>query len=103
MEEQLVNWPEFLRLLPFMLAGIAVHILDKISSARRRPGYSLARFMQENTVGYIAALIVCLTGTALIAGPIDVIPGVAKVAVAFAIGTGGGSIIRSWITKLQKK
>jgi hypothetical protein len=97
-----IIWADFWYLLPFMVAGLVVHILNKIDTARRRPGYVFRTFIYLNGIGYLVSLILCAVGLAFLASGIDLIPGVGKMVVSFTLGFGGGSLIRSWTAKFGK-
>lgn len=98
--------PNFLNgfwgLLAFMLAGLAVHILNKIDTARRKPGFTFGSFIILNWIGYTMSLILCTVGLFFLADGIEMMPGVHRWVVSFSIGLSGGSIVRSVLSKPKK-
>jgi len=98
----MIDWMVFLQLLPFTIAGLLVHLLDKWDSARRKSDYSWGEFKRQNLVGYISATLATFTGLAWMAGGVEMVPGGIQIVIAFALGFGGGYMIRSFIQKFMK-
>ena len=95
----MIDWSTFFSLSPLMLAGLIVHILNKVDTARRRKGFTMETFLRLNGIGYMVALILSTVGLLFLSGGIDLMPGVNRIVVAFMIGFGGGSMIRSLVAK----
>jgi len=98
-----INWILFLQLLPFTTAGLAMHVLDKWDSARTKDDYSWKEFKKQNLVAYINATIATFIGLALMAGGVELVPGALQIVVAFGLGFGGGSLVRSFTTKFLQR
>ena len=98
---QAVDWAAFLNLAPFMLLGLAYHVISKITKAQRRKDFTWHVFRKQNLLGYVGALILCVTGLMFLASGIDLMPGVAQVLVSFTIGITGGSMIRDLPNRLR--
>jgi hypothetical protein len=98
----LINWHIVLQLFPFVILGLAVHFLNKLDSAKKCADFTIKRFWKENLLGYISAIIFCMVGLAFIGNSIELVAGTSKMVIAFSMGVGGGSLIRSFISKIQK-
>jgi hypothetical protein len=102
-ETPLMDWHIVLQLVWFVLAGLLVHFLDKLDSAKKKDGFTWKEFWKQNLISYITATIVCVVGLAFLGNSIEMVSGTSKMVIAFAIGFGGGSLVRSFITKFLNK
>jgi len=97
--EKLIDWNIVLQLFPFVLLGLAVHFLDKLDSARKKADFTFKIFWKINLLGYISAIIICIVGLAFMGNSIELVAGTSKMVIAFSIGIGGGSLVRSFVSK----
>ena len=98
--QTLINWHIVLQLGWLTLLGLICHFLDKIDSARKKDGFTWKIFWQQNLISYIIAFILCMVGLAFMGNSIELVSGATKMVIAFGLGFGGGSMVRSLLAKV---
>jgi undecaprenyl pyrophosphate phosphatase UppP len=89
-----IDWFSFINLLPFMMVGLAVHVLKQLKVAKERSDYSWVRFKQLNGLGYIIAFMTGMVLLIILTAGIDKMPFANQVIDSFTIGVSGGSMLR---------
>jgi len=97
-----MDWSILLNYGWLTLLGLFVHFLDKLDSARAKPEFTWGEFRRKNMIGYITATIMCFVGLLLMGDGIELVPGATKVVITFGIGFGGGSMVRSAVSKYMQ-
>ena len=90
--EVVINWIEFLYMLPFMMYGLIIYVLIKFVAARLRSDFTSKVFFDRNVWSWILGLLINILMCYLFVGGIDIGIHFRWDVVAIVLGLSGGSI-----------